>query len=79
MNSGIYMLKSKLSGKMYIGESKNFTRRKSEHFRNLLKNKHENSMLQNYYNKYGNIFDFEIIEECSVELLYEKEIYYITF
>lgn len=83
MNTGgIYKLVSKRSGKMYIGQTKNFVTRKSTHFRHLKKNKHDNPMLQNYYNKYtseyGTVFVFEIIEKCDDSLLDEREIHFIA-
>ena len=43
-------------------------------------NKHDNQYLQNAWNKYGaESFEFIIIEECSVEDLNEREIYWIKF
>ena len=45
----------------------------------LNKNKHNNSYLQNAWNKYGSeIFNFIIIENCSIEDLNKRESYYVS-
>ena len=49
------------------------------HKKELKANNHKNSYLQNHYNKYGECFYFEIIVECEVKELIEKEQYYIDF
>jgi len=51
--SGIYIIWSDLTQNMYIGSTKNFRKRYSEHFNMLKRNKHDNKKLQNYVNKYG--------------------------
>ena len=75
---GIYSIRNKVNNKVYIGSSKNLNIRLTRHKNYLLKNKHENSYLQKSYNKYGlENFEFSILEECEVEELVNKEIYYI--
>ena len=76
---GIYKIKSKTSGKVYIGQSKDLYKRIDGH-KNLLKNnKHSNKHLQRSYNIYGiDDFTYEIIEICNEENIDEKEIYWIN-
>lgn len=77
--SGIYMILNTWNNKCYIGSSKNLRKRKYEHFNCLRKNKHHSQHLQSSYNKYGeNSFVFIILEECEVENLIEREIFWIN-
>lgn len=63
INSGIYVIKNLINNKVYIGSSKNLTRRKNRHFLELKKQIHHNNYLQNSYNKYGKTaFVFHILE-----------------
>lgn len=73
---GIYKLISKKTLEFYIGSSQNLQKRKSDHFSLLKNNKHPNKYLQSVYNKREDIY-FEIIEECNIENLIEREQYYI--
>lgn len=73
---GIYKYTNKKNGKIYIGRSTNIIRRKWEHYHNPS----PYSFFDQTLIKIGeNCFDFEIIEECSVEELREKEKYWIKF
>lgn len=74
---GIYSITNRLTGEIYIGCSINIQERWNNHRSNLKKNRHENKHLQAVYNKYGDVFDYSIIEECSIENLHEREIFYI--
>ena len=75
--SGIYKITCTLSGKIYIGQSKNMSYRVSSHKRDLRKNIHRNTYLQNSYNKYGlDNFKFEELEQCDVNLLNEREAFW---
>lgn len=76
--SGIYMILNTYNNKCYIGSTKNFSKRKYEHFNTLSKNKHHSSHLQKAYNKYGREkFVFVVLEECEVDKLIEREIFWI--
>jgi group I intron endonuclease len=73
---GIYKLTC--NDHSYIGSSINIYYRLKRHISDLLKNKHANKYMQNAFNKYGkNSFMFEVIEECSRDMLIKTESYYI--
>lgn len=70
---GIYKIVSP-SGKIYIGQSVDIERRLKEH---KLKCHLKKTKLNNSFIKYGfENHDFLILEECSVDLLNERERYY---
>lgn len=76
-NCGIYKIENLINGKVYIGQSKNILRRWQEH-----KNKYKtlNTKLYLAMREDGiENFDFSIIEICPLELLNEKEQYYIDY
>jgi group I intron endonuclease len=76
--SGIYLMYCLNNEKIYVGQTKNFNKRKNQHFRLLQKNKHYNIYLQNCYNKYGkDCLIYIPYLECSTEELnkYELEIF----
>jgi group I intron endonuclease len=75
--SGIYKITNTINGKFYIGSARSLYKRLSEHQEKLKKNKHKNPHLQNSYNKYGNVFSFEIIKMCNIEELFIVEQYYL--
>lgn len=76
--SGIYKISFVGSDKFYIGSTNDFKRRRKEHKWTLKNNKHCNPMLQNFYNKYNKEnFVFEVVEECGVELLLQREQFYL--
>lgn len=77
---GIYKIENTVNGKVYIGQSVRIERRWYEHKWELNNNHHKNNYLQKAWNKYGEeCFTFEILEECPIELLNEKEIYWIDY
>lgn len=76
--SGIYKIENIETKKFYIGSSCHLSSRKTGHLCNLRANKHPNPILQANYNKYGEAkLCFSIVEECSKEILIEREQYYI--
>lgn len=78
MTVGIYIIKNIVNNKCYIGQSQNIETRIREHKYLLRNNKYGNLKIQNAWNKYGeDNFVFEVIEECSIDELDEKEIFYI--
>ena len=63
LKSGIYTLKNKLNGRIYIGSAKRFRDRWHSHRYCLKTNKHSNCFLQADYNKCGpGAFLFKIVE-----------------
>ena len=75
---GIYMIKNKINGRVYIGQSSNIKKRWRTHVQDLNSQTHHNQKLQRAWNKYGpGGFDFIIIEECPVDELDKKERFYI--
>lgn len=75
MNSGIYALFWWQDCSIYIGQSQDLHRRKSEHFKSLLKQTHSNYKVQHAYNTYG-LPEFIVIEEANLSNLNTLEIYW---
>ena len=77
---GIYKITNIKNDKVYIGQSVNLDKRIYSHKYHLKTNTHYNKALQNSFNKYGaKSFVFEIIEECEISDLDEKECFWISF
>jgi|LakMenE18May11ns_1017448.scaffolds.fasta_scaffold9460150_1 group I intron endonuclease len=76
MNSGIYKITCTATNKIYVGSAINLSKRKNNHFHSLKKNKHENSYLQNSFNKYGESFfifeTLEIVEKDNLIICEQK-------
>lgn len=76
-NSGIYKIQS-INGNLYIGSSVSIKSRYLTHRNSLQKGLHDNKIMQNIFNKYGeDCFTFSTIELCDVSLLIEREQHYI--
>lgn len=76
--SGIYIIRNMRDNKVYIGQSKSIKQRWDKHKVLLKSNKHENSHLQNAWNKYGEKkFKFLILEYCPIDQLDEREQHYL--
>jgi group I intron endonuclease len=76
--SGIYKITNEITGKFYIGSSKDIDQRFGEHRMMLNNNKHINIILQRSWNKHGaNNFTFSILEECPSEKCIEREQHYL--
>lgn len=74
---GIYKITNNINGKIYIGQSNNIQRRFLEH-----KNRGATSRIpvDIAIQKYGKEnFSFEVIEECTIEQLNQKEMYWISY
>ena len=80
---GIYCIKNKTNGKVYIGKSKNIYSRLYQHLSdlNLGKHKSKNSHLLNAWIKYGrDNFEYVVLEyldEQNEQLVKERELYWI--
>lgn len=79
MKGYIYSIYNKVTFLRYIGLSTSIKRRFTEHKRSLNKNNHYNDYLQNAWNKYGQEnFIFQLVEICDVDILNEREQFYIS-
>ena len=77
--SGIYCIENLINQKKYIGQTNDIMRRKQEHWSHLKNGVHNNQHLQSAWITYGeDNFVFYTVEECAIELLDEKERYYIS-
>ena len=76
IRSGIYCLENSANGKKYIGQAQNLEKRRREHgYKDRNKGCHA---LRNAFEKYGyDKFVYSIVEECPIESLDEREIFYI--
>lgn len=75
---GIYQIQCLVSKKSYVGSSKRIEGRWYEHRYLLKKGTHTSPRLQQAWTKHGEAnFVFSILEECSVEKLFEREQHYI--
>jgi len=76
--SGIYIIKTEINNRFYIGSAINLYNRMHTHLTHLKKNKHCNTKLQRFVNKHGieNLF-FECVELCEKENLIIREQFYI--
>ena len=78
--SGIYMIKNKLDGKVYIGQTYYFHKRIGRHLNELRGNKHPNKHLQSAWNKDGEEnFSIIIYHECCIDVLNDCEEYFISY
>lgn len=75
MGSAVYLIINKINGKCYIGESKDYIKRWSDHKAASVK-----YPIHYAFDKYGiDNFSFEIIEECSENELKEAEVWWIAY
>jgi hypothetical protein len=79
MTCGIYFIRSKASGKMYIGSSVDIERRHNSHRHALRQGVHGNSRLSGAYAKAGSldVFEFGVWEECAEADLHAREQYWV--
>ena len=78
MAQGIYKIINVVNNKFYVGSAVDFKRRKTRHFSELRTKKHNNSKLQNAWNKYGEqAFVFVIVEDLpeGVDLLAAENVW----
>lgn len=79
---GIYKITNLENNHCYIGQSRNIQKRWSDHkiASNNKNDKGYDYPLYRAFRKYGiDNFSFEIIEECNIELLNDKECYWIDY
>ena len=78
--TGIYKITNLINNKIYIGQSKDIEKRIKEHFwkAKCEKDISYNSALHSAIRKYGeNNFKWDVVEECDMQTIDEKERYYI--
>lgn len=80
MNGYIYVIKNDINSKVYIGQTiRNLDIRFKEHCRNKCSKNELNMLIKKAILKYGKEhFHIELIEECSINSLNDKESYYIS-
>lgn len=78
MNSGIYYIKNKSNGKVYVGQSVNINKRFLSHKTYLRNNDHWLKELQDEWNDDESVFEFGVIEYCVHEKLNERERFWIA-
>ena len=79
---GIYKITNLINNHSYVGQSMNISKRWNAHKEEAKKEKSDkfDYPLYRAIRKYGiNNFKFEVLEECSINELNEKEIYWINF
>lgn len=76
MKTGIYLIKNKLNGKCYVGQSIDIEARWKQH---IIDSKNKcNQAIHKAISKYGKEnFEFSVLEECSADELDEREIHWI--
>ena len=74
--TGIYQI-TWYTGHFYIGRCKNFKLRMSRHKCDMSHDRHSSQFVQRTFNKYGEPVSFELIEECSYDVIQEREQYYL--
>lgn len=75
---GIYKITCVPNGKIYIGSSVDVHHRWEQHRTHFKTGKHNNKYMLRAFEKYGKeSFMWEIIEECSRNVLWEREQYYL--
>ena len=80
--TGIYKITNKINNKMYIGQSKDIKKRWKQHLyeMNNKKSHSYNYELYRSMRKHGvENFSFDILEECNVEDLNRREMYWVNF
>lgn len=73
----VYLIRNLINGKVYVGQTKDFDRRKADH----LYNSNRGSEKPLYYSmrKHGtDNFTFEVLEECADDLINEREQYWVA-
>jgi group I intron endonuclease len=79
MTAGVYIIRCKVTGKVYVGSSKNIQARWQGHKVSIKRGKHHSRKLQEDWNKYGeNAFEFEIVKEVADGFMTVYEQLYIN-
>ena len=76
---GIYMYTDKDNGKRYIGQSVNIKQRYIDHKNGMSKSSRPTPFDILLHTKGIDSFSFEVLEECPIEKLDEKEKFWIEY
>jgi len=79
--TGIYLIKNNITGHCYVGQAKNISKRIWSHLNSSISPEASDYdyPLHKAFRRYGvDNFDLQVLEECSVKDLNEKEIYWIA-
>lgn len=82
MDGGIYRIRNKVNGKLYIGRTKSFKRRFQQYIYDFNNQRidHINQYLLNSMSFHGfENFAFEIVEICELSVQQDRELYYIEY
>ena len=78
--TGVYAIRHKDSGRVYVGSAKDIHARWAGHVRDLERGRHGNSYLQNAWSRHGSdAFEFVIIETCDADERIVREQAHIDF
>lgn len=76
--SGIYCILNKFNGNLYIGSASNINRRCKLHIKSLTTGNHHSKLLQRSWDKHNSeAFQFLILELVEINLLLEREQFWI--
>ena len=80
---GIYGIHNKVNDKWYVGQSNNIRKRNLYELRNLRNGvfhyNNSNNHIVQAWQKYGeNAFEWVVLEECEIDKLDEREIFWIA-
>jgi group I intron endonuclease len=76
--SGIYAIKNRVTGAVYVGQSRHVIHRLSCHVQFLVRGAHSLKPLQADFYEYGwDHFDFVLVEACPESALIAREDYWI--
>lgn len=80
MSGGVYAIKNKKNGKVYVGSTQDLRIRKNQHFSDLRCGRHPNTYLQRSFSKHGeSAFEWIVLEEVeSIDVLAECELSWIN-
>ena len=81
MNGFIYKITNDINDKVYIGKTlSSIEKRFQEHKKDSIRSRMENRPLYRAMNKYGcDHFQIELVEEAAIEVLSQREEYWIAF
>lgn len=76
---GIYLIKSYITGAVYVGSTRCLLGRRNHHFYGLKHNKNGNRLLQEHYNQYGpKSLCWGILEYADISILLDREQYWLN-